>query len=243
MSIKVFAHRGYSGAYPENTMIAFKTAVEECKCDGIELDVHLTKDDELVIIHDETVNRTTNAKGYVKDFTLEEIKKINANYTFNDLQTIQRIPTLSEYCEYIKDKNIVTNIELKTNLIYYKDIEQKVINKLMKYNLLDRVILSSFNHSSSIIAKNINEKISCGLLVDSKGIMNCGYYAKKLKMNSYHPDIKFLTKDVVDECKNYEIDVNTWTVNSIKDLNNCIKWGVDGVITNYPQKIKKVISE
>jgi len=238
--MKTFAHRGYSGAYPENTMIAYKKAVEECKCDGIELDVHLSKDDELVLIHDELVDRTTNSTGYIKDKTIDEIKEINANYIFDK---VHRIPTLDEYFEYIQDKEIITNIEIKTNLIYYKDIEEKVINKIKRYNLSDRIILSSFNHSSVILAKQIDKDIKCGFLVESVGIKNCGYYTNKLEMDAYHPDIKTLTKAVVDECKDFNLQVNTWTVNTMKDLLNCINWEVDGIISNYPNIVKKVLME
>ncbi|MGD1823382.1 MAG: glycerophosphodiester phosphodiesterase [Pleomorphochaeta sp.] len=240
--MKTYAHRGFSGLYPENTMIAFKKAVEECKCDGIELDVHLSKDDELVIIHDEKVDRTTSGKGYVKDKTLEELKELNANYMFNNLAEIQRVPTFDEYCEYIQDKNIITNIEIKTNLIYYKDIEEKVINKLKRYNLSDRVILSSFNHGSAVISKKIKKDIKCGLLVESPGIINSGYFTKMLGMECYHPDINCLSEEIVNECKKYEIEVNTWTVNTMKNLINCINWGVDGLITNYPNVVKSCIN-
>lgn len=241
--MKTFAHRGFSGAYPENTMIAFKKAVEDCKCDGIELDVHLTKDNELVIIHDEEVDRTTNSSGLVINKTIDEIKAINANYIFDNLNEIHRIPTLDEYFEYIQDKDIITNIELKTNLIYYTDIEENVIKKIKRYNLSDRIILSSFNHSSVIISKQIDSDIKCGFLVESRGIKNCGYYTKKLGMNAYHPDIKTLTKEVVDECKKYNLEVNTWTVNTMKDIYNCINWEVDGVISNYPNIVKKILME
>ncbi len=241
--MKTFAHRGFSGAYPENTMIAFKKAVEDCRCDGIELDVHLTKDDELVIIHDELVDRTTDSTGYILDKTIDEIKEINANYIFDNLDEIHRIPTLDEYFEYIQDKDIITNIEIKTNLIYYKDIEEKVINKIKRYNLSNRIILSSFNHTSVILSKNIDKDIECGFLVESRGLKNCGYYTKKLGMEYYHPDIKTLTKAVVDECKSLDVGINTWTVNTMKDLLNCINWEVDGIITNYPNIVKKVLME
>ncbi len=242
MSINVYAHRGFSGMYPENTMIAFSKAIEDCNCNRIELDVHLSKDDNLVIIHDEKVDRTTDGVGFIKDKTIDEIKALNANYIFNDLYPKQSIPTFDEYCEYVKDKNVITNIELKTNLIYYDNIEEKVINTLKRYNLLDRVIISSFNHSSTIITKQIDKTIPCGLLVDSSGIINIGKYATKLNMNAYHPDVKTLTKQVVQECKDNNIQVNTWTVNSMKDLMNCVDWDVEGIITNYPNVVSKYIN-
>ncbi len=241
MLIKTYAHRGFSGLYPENTMIAFKKAVEEGFCDGIELDVHLSKDDELVIIHDEKVDRTTNGTGFVKDMSLNELKTLDANIKFKDFYAKQQIPTFEEYCEYIKDKNIITNIEVKTNLIYYPNIEEKLLKMIDNYNLNNKVVISSFNHSSVIITKQINENIKCGLLVESQGILNCGAYAKRLAMEAYHPDVSTLTKEDVVDCKKNGIQVNTWTVNSMESLINCVKWEVDGIITNYPNVVKSFL--
>ena len=110
--MKVYAHRGYSGKYPENTMLAFKEA-EKTGCYGIELDVQLTKDGEVVIIHDERVDRTTDGTGWVRDFTLKELKKLNAAAAWNGKYGFEPIPTMEEYCQWVKDTNLVTNIEIK----------------------------------------------------------------------------------------------------------------------------------
>ena len=118
---KIFAHRGFSGKYPENTMLAFEKAVE-LGVDGIELDVHLTKDNELVIIHDEDIKRTCDGEGLVKDMTLEELKKFDASATFRGVYGFCGIPTLREYFELVKDTDIITNIELKTGVYDYPTI-------------------------------------------------------------------------------------------------------------------------
>jgi glycerophosphoryl diester phosphodiesterase len=241
MAIKTYAHRGFSAHYPENTMLSFRKAIEEGFCDGIELDVHLSKDGELVIIHDEKVDRTTNSTGFVKDKSLEELKALNANYIFGDTFAKQEIPTFEEYCSYVNDKDIITNVEIKTNLIYYPKIEEKVILMLEKYSLLDRVIISSFNHSSDILTKKINKNIPCGLLVESQGLLNIGSYANALNMEYYHPDVTTLTEDVVLDCKEHGVEINTWTVNTMKALSDCVKWGVSGVFTNYPDIVKSYI--
>ena len=112
--MRVFAHRGYSGRYPENTMTAFREAMK-AGTDGIELDVQLSKDGQLVIIHDETLDRTTTGKGYVKDYTLSELKQLDASGRF---LTGERIPAFEEYCEWVKDTSLVTNVELKTSIVY-----------------------------------------------------------------------------------------------------------------------------
>jgi glycerophosphoryl diester phosphodiesterase len=241
MSIKTYAHRGFSGLYPENTMLAFQSAIVKGQADGIELDVHLSKDNELVVIHDEKVDRTTNGTGFVKDFDVDELKALNANIRFIDIYGKQEIPTFEEYCTYIKDKDIITNIEIKTNLIYYPNIEEKVVAMLKKFNLLDRVIISSFNHGSTIITKQIDKNIPCALLVDSQGLLNIGSYANTLNMEYYHPDVITLNKKIIEECKHHNIQVNTWTVNSMEALARCVELGVAGIITNYPDIVKSYI--
>ena len=124
---KNFAHRGFSGKYPENTLLAFEKAIE-AQADGIELDVQLTKDGEIVIIHDETIDRTTNGKGLVADYIYEELEKFDASYIYTGQFGFNKIPTLREYFNLIKDTNIVTNIELKTGINEYQGIEEKVYN-------------------------------------------------------------------------------------------------------------------
>ena len=100
-------HRGYSEKYPENTMLAFKKAIEG-NFDGIETDVHLTKDNRLVLIHDEKINRTSNGKGYVKDYTYQQLCQFNFNYRFKDIDA--KIPLLEELLDYCMDKNVILNI-------------------------------------------------------------------------------------------------------------------------------------
>ena len=125
--MKVFAHRGFSGKYPENTMLAFKKA-EEVGCYGIELDVQLTKDDEIVIMHDETIDRTTSGTGNIRDYTYQELCLVDCYGKFEGKYDFQRIPTLREYLTWVKDTGLVTNIELKNSVYYYEHLEEKVID-------------------------------------------------------------------------------------------------------------------
>ena len=147
--MRVFAHRGYSGKYPENTMLAFREA-EKTGADGIELDVQLTKDGEIVIIHDETLERTTTGTGWVKDHTLAELKALDASIIKGTAYSPERIPTLEEYCRWVKDTKLVTNIELKTSIVYYPEIEEKTAEMVKAFGLEDRMIFSSFNHLSIV---------------------------------------------------------------------------------------------
>ena len=126
---KVWAHRGASGYAPENTLESFKMAMD-MKADGVELDVQLTKDNELVVIHDETIDRTSNKTGFVKDYTLAELKSFNFN-NGNEKYEYAQIPTLKEVFQLLKPSNMVINIELKTGVFFYEGIEEKVL-KLVK---------------------------------------------------------------------------------------------------------------
>ena len=151
---KNFAHRGFSGKYPENTMLAFKKAIES-GVDGIELDVQLTKDGEVVIIHDETIDRTTDGKGLVSSYTYEELSKFDASFIYRNQIEFNKIPTLREYFELIKNKKIITNIELKTGVFEYAGIEEKVWNLIQEYEMEEKVIISSLILERKIKQKHI----------------------------------------------------------------------------------------
>lgn len=236
---KIFAHRGYSGKYPENTMIAFKKALE-CGVDGIELDVQLTKDGEVVIIHDETIDRTTTGKGFVVDYTYEELEKFDASFKFKDLG-FNKIPTLREYFQLVKDYDIVTNVELKTGINEYLGIEEKVWELIKEYNLEEKVIISSFNHFSVMRMKDIAPQLKYGFLSED-WIIAAGKYTHSHGVQCYHPRFNNLVPDVIKELKKYNLEINTWTVNLEEDMRYLYSNNIDVIITNYPelaQEIKK----
>lgn len=236
---KIFAHRGYSGKYPENTMIAFKKALE-CGVDGIELDVQLTKDGEVVIIHDETIDRTTTGKGFVVDYTYEELEKFDASFKFKDLG-FNKIPTLREYFQLVKDYDIVTNVELKTGINEYLGIEEKVWELIKEYNLEEKVIISSFNHFSVMRMKKIAPQLKYGFLSED-WIIDAGKYTHSHGVQCYHPRFNNLVPDVIKELKKYNLEINTWTVNLEEDMRYLYSNNIDVIITNYPelaQEIKK----
>lgn len=231
--MKVFAHRGDSGNYPENTMLAFRKAAET-GCYGIELDVQLTKDGQAVIIHDESINRTTNGKGLVKDYTLDELKTWNAAMIQGGRHGFEPIPTLEEYCRWVKELDLVTNIEIKSGVYYYEELEEKTLELVRKYGLEKKVIFSSFNHSSISLLENLAPEIPCGALVEHQGLGNAGYYCKKHGFFYYHPGFRGVTEDVVKNCRQHGVGVNVWTVNDLWTLEKLWIWGCDSVITNYP---------
>ena len=241
MKCRNFAHRGFSAEYPENTMIAFEKAIE-AGCEGIELDVHFTKDGELVIIHDENIKRTGNADGLVKDMTYEELSKVDFSYLFTDKTGFCRIPTLREYLELVKDKDIITNIELKTGVFEYTGIEKAVYDMITEYGLKDRVIISSFNHNSVMRMKEIDPELYCGFLSET-WILETGKYVKAHNIEAYHPLFRMLTDTEYKDLRDHGVEINTWTVNEREDILHMIDLEVEGIISNHPDRVRKILIE
>ncbi|ABK61016.1 glycerophosphodiester phosphodiesterase [Clostridium novyi] len=237
--IKNFAHRGFSSKYPENTLLAFEKAIE-LGVDGIELDVHLSKDNEMVIIHDENVSRTTNGEGYIKDLTYEEISKLDASYIYTGQYGFNKIPTLREYFELVKDKDVITNIELKTNIFEYPGIEQKVWELIQEYHLESKVIISSFNHFSVMRMRKIAPMLEYGLLSET-WLIDAGNYVNNLGIKYYHPIFRNLTDEIVKEIHQYGIKINTYTVNTEEDIKDMISKDINIVISNFPDLVKEIM--
>lgn len=235
-----FAHRGFKGKYPENTMLAFKKAIE-AGADGIEFDVHLSKDGEIVIIHDETLERTTDGSGLVGEKTLAQLKKLNASKDYPDYQ-VQRILTLREYFDFAKDYDIITNIELKTSIIDYPGIEEKVYKVIKEYDLAEKIIISSFNHNSLVNFKKLDQNIKCGVLESSK-LYEPWNYVKNLGMEYYHPLNFTVTKEVAEKCAQNNVGLNIWFGISDYDYSRYLKYNPNGLITDNPQKIKNILVE
>lgn len=236
-----YAHRGASGYYPENTMIAFEKAIE-LGCDGVETDVQMTSDGELVLIHDEMVNRTTNGNGFVKDYNLKDLRKLNAGKWFNSKYKHTKIPTVEELILLALDKNIRINFEIKTGIVMYPNIEEKLISCVMKHNMQDKVILSSFNHYSMIKSKEITKEIKTGLLY-MEGLYKPEVYCKFVGADALHPFFYAVNSDMVKAAKTEGFQINPFTVNEEIYMMNLILCGVDGIITNYPDKLKKLLAE
>ncbi|WP_297518375.1 glycerophosphodiester phosphodiesterase family protein [uncultured Clostridium sp.] len=229
------AHRGFSALYPENTMLAFEKAKIEGFCDGIELDVQLTKDNIPVIIHDEELERTTGIKGLVKDITYSEIRKLNAGLN-------QKIPSLEEYLEFAKEKKIFTNLELKNSILEYKGLEDISLNLIHKLGLEKDIILSSFNHESMIKVKELDENMKTGLLYDCL-LFNPQKYCKSCGADAMHPNFRslLLSKKSLKNMLDSGIDVNSYTINKEKHMIKFINEGISAIITNHPDKLHEIL--
>lgn len=229
---EIFAHRGASGYAPENTLEAFRLAMEQ-GADGMELDVHLTKDGEVVVIHDETLDRTSNGHGNVRDYTLEELKKFSFHNHMEKYQGVQ-IPTLKEVLNLVKNSCMKVNIELKTGIYWYEGIEEKTMDIVKTIGMEDRVIYSSFNHYSIQKVLEQNSDAETAYLF-SDVPLNMEKYAKDTGVKGLHPAVYHLKMaDFLETYMKSGLKVRVWTVNNKEDMKMFIDAGVDAIITNYP---------
>lgn len=222
--MKIIGHRGSKGEEPENTILSFMKAIEN-KVDGIELDVHLSKDQELVIMHDDTLNRTTNGKGKIADYTLSELKKFDAGKG-------EKIPTLQEVIDLVKEKNIEVFIEIKCD-----NAEEKIAESINKNDLFDLAVVKSFNHRYVKKIKEINENIKTGCL-----IIGLPIHAYKIledaRAEILSLNFDFVDEELIKEChiKGYKVFI--WNVDEKENLKKYTEMGADYIGTNFPSKIK-----
>ncbi|MEK5446058.1 glycerophosphodiester phosphodiesterase [Paenibacillus sp. FSL R7-0331] len=244
------AHRGASGYAPENTIPAIELAIE-MQADYIELDIHLTKDQIPVVIHDETVNRTTGSRGYVKNMTLEQIRQLDAGTWFNEAYPMFAreqyagitIPTLDEVFETFGDKTRYM-IEIKQPTAN-SQIETLLNEAVQKYNLEDVVSVHSFSSASLRKLHAINPEIPLYQLVwnDYSATRAPASYLENVKTYAVgiSPNFQGIGPAYVAQVKNAGLKVMPYTVNYQVNMDKAYLWGVDGVYTNYPDRFKEVI--
>lgn len=239
---KVWAHRGASGYAPENTLDAFRKAVE-MGADGIELDVQMTKDGELVVIHDETIDRVSNGKGWVKDYTYEELKKFNFNKTHLEY-TKEEIPTLEQVYLLIKPTNLTINVEIKTGIVFYPGIEERVLELTERLGMKERVIYSSFNHYTIRKIKELDPQAKTGMLYEDGIIDAVDYACDVVKADALHPaGYNVFYPGFLERCRERKRLLHVWTINEEKHMRMLCEAGVDAMITNYPDIAKKIRDE
>ncbi|WP_044896397.1 glycerophosphodiester phosphodiesterase [Bacillus alveayuensis] len=242
---QIFAHRGASREYPENTMLAFEAAYQQ-NADGIELDVQMTKDGILVVIHDETLDRTTNAAGWVKDYSYAELQHVDASYKFPQYAGQCQIPTLDQVFSWAKRKqSLFLNIELKNSVIEYPHLEKKVIHLIRQFQLENRVVLSSFNHYSLVEVHRLTDEIPTAILY-REWLYEPWKYAKQLQSSGIHPHFTSLQKEsIIRKAREENISVRAYTVNNLNVMEQLFRWNIPGIITDIPKKaleVKKKVS-
>lgn len=213
---KVIAHRGFSSQYPENSLLAFEKAME-LGADGAEFDVQLTADGVPVVFHDESLERITGNKLFIKDLTYGQLQAFDISYRFKGKCPVQRIPSLAEYFGLVKDKPFLNIIEFKTAIFEYDGIEKQVIDMIAEHGLADRVILSSFNHYTLLRCKALAPDLPRGILYECR-IAEPQDYANRLDMQFLHPDYRFLNDEEMAKYDAAHIKTNPWTVDNESDM-------------------------
>ena len=230
--IEIYAHRGASCCAPENTLPAFALAAK-LGADGIELDVHLTKDDQLAVIHDETVERTTNGQGWVKDFTLAELQKLCANNGMPGFADAY-VPSLEEVLKLVRPTKMKVNIELKTGILCYEGVERKTVDLVRKMGMEDRVVYSSFNHYSIEEVRRVAPQAQTAYLY-SDIICDVEKYAAARGVDGLHPGLwNVKMRDLLRTYLNSGLPVRVWTVDEEEDMRWLMGEGAH-VITNDPK--------
>jgi glycerophosphoryl diester phosphodiesterase len=241
--ILILGHRGASQHAPENTLPAFQLAAQQ-GADGIELDVQLSRDGEVIIMHDFSVDKTTNGQGKVKEKTLAELKALDAGRYFSNQFAGTTIPTLSELF-MVMGPVLLYNIELKTTSFNDQGLEVEVIRLIEDYNLQDRAMVSSFNPFALMRAYRINPKIKRGLL----WAPNLSFYLRRqlfrnlAKPDMFHPYWGATTLGLVKKEHEQGILVNVWTCNEPEAMQRMIKMGVDAIMTDRPDLLKQVLND
>ena len=229
---KIFAHRGASLTFAENTMPAFKAAIE-LKADGIELDVQKTKDGQIVVTHDENVKRVTGVDQKVVDFNYADLKALNAA-AFRNNDEIAYMPLLEEVLDLIQDTDLDLNIELKNGIVMYPEIEEDTLALVQKYNLEERVIFSCFNHYSIMKLMQLGTKSELAFLY-AEGLYEPWKYASTNHVQGLHPFYpNLILPEYMENARKEQVKIRPWTVDDPEMMKKMFYIGVDGLITNDP---------
>lgn len=262
-----YAHRGARSLAPENSLPAIEKALE-IGCDGVEVDIRRTRDGELILLHDATLVRTTNVseifpdreQSSISEFTLEELKLLDAGswfldsdpfdqirtgmVSFTEMEKFQesRIPTLEELLLLVKSKNFRINLEIKEPPVPSDGtkIVEETVTLLDRVNADCRLIsISSFNHDYIETVQRLNPKIEINALIG--GVIGRGNHWGNYTFSVYNANARYFDKKQFEKAKKNGCNVNLYTVNDPEDMTRFIDWGVDGIITDFPQTLAALL--
>ncbi len=237
-------HRGASAYAPENTLAAFNLAFE-MGADGIELDVSLTKDGVPVVIHDDTVDRTTDGHGAIRDLTLKEVKRLDAGAKFDAKFRGEKIPTLAEVLTTVDERGIV-NIEMKSGKLSNVGLETAAVARVIEEtHAAERVIISSFNHFALHRMRDLNARLPLGLLYFNRVPISFPYAEIRplARPTALHPRFIVVTDVFMRWARGEKYTINTWTVDEPAEMRRLIALGVDSIMTNQPDVLRRVLTE
>jgi len=231
--MEIYAHRGSSGTHPENTLAAFREAAR-LPIYGVEFDVHLTKDGQLVVIHDEAIDRTSNGSGFVKDMTLTELEKFDFGSWFSEDCKGESIPTLEEVLYIFKKTHHHINIELKSDIFPYDAMEEQVLALIRSFQLEKRVLISSFNHEAIQKVKQLQPDLETAVLF-METLVDPLDYVRKIPAEALH---LFLPAAVRPSARKTIEDggiVRVFTVNTKEHADTLKDIGVHAIFTDFPE--------
>lgn len=235
---KIYGHRGSKGDYPENTLLSFERAILQ-GVDGIELDVHLTKDNEVVVIHDERIDRTTDGKGYIRDINLKQLEQYSAGSEFSHFKYYQpywnreKVPTLREVLELLEPYETELNIEFKTYLINYDGIEERVLNLVQEYRNNRKIVYSSFHLPTLIRIKQLDQNAEIAWLLQQP-ITQPQDYLASLGLEALHINKTVLLANEAYWKRNSP-SIRAWTVNDQDEITRLLTLEVEAIITDFPE--------
>ncbi|WP_308423104.1 glycerophosphodiester phosphodiesterase [Paenibacillus marchantiophytorum] len=234
----VIGHRGAAGEAPENTLASFALALEQ-GADGIELDVHLTKDNEIVVCHDATLDRTTNGAGWIVEKNWEELRSLDAGMWYSEAYIGERVPLLREVFDLVPRGHLI-NVEVKH--AYEGRMEKALLAFLQASGRMEDVVISSFDHKVIRRLKVAEPEVKVGLLYTANLIDHAGY-AEQIGVDVYslHPYHHLIGDEDVKAASAANVKTYPYTVNELRDYKQLISFGVSGIITDYPGRLRKLL--
>jgi len=239
----IIAHRGASSYAPENTLTAFQLAVEQ-RAPALELDAKLSADSEIVVVHDSTVDRTTNGTGHVSKLSLSALRELDAGEYFAEKFRNEKIPTLAEVFEAVGDK-IFINVELTNYTSFKDDLTERVCALVQQFGLENRVMFSSFLPSNLTKARKLLPSVPRGLL-SLEGAL--GWWTRSFGFafgdyQSLNPSFNDVTPQQIQRVHKLKRKLFAYTVNQTEDIRRLFRWDIDGIFTDDPLLAFKMLGE
>jgi glycerophosphoryl diester phosphodiesterase len=243
--VRVIAHRGFSGVAPENTLAAFQKAIE-VNADMFELDVLLSRDGRVVVIHDDTVERTTDGVGSVSALTLAELRALDAGSWFSAEFAGERIPTLEETLELAKDR-ILVNIEIKTEAVTDQasgGIVDKTLAIVRRADMMDQVVISSFDPRALAHTRKLDPSVKTASLYNAElqEDMAPEQVMEAVGSNGFNLSRRQVDAGIVEACHRLDRPVAVYTVNEIDEMKAMLELGVDAIFTDHPDRLIEVLA-
>lgn len=239
----LFAHRGASHYSPENTLASFEIAIKQ-QADAIELDVKLTADGHVVVIHDQTVDRTTDGSGNVADMRLAEIKELDAGIHYDVQFMSEKVPTLEEVLLH-NAKRILINIELTNYSSIFDNLPEIVGEIVHHYDYEDLILFSSFNPIALLRIKKVLPEVPIGLLClpGKYGAIPRSHWLNRLSHEAIHPEYEDTTRDLIRAAHKHNKRVHAYTVNHVEEMQNMFDIEVDGIFTDNPLLARQILNQ